>query len=41
MQVEGQVWSAQSVHQEPLFQGAPITVVRVEGVRLIVMADKQ
>ncbi len=40
VQVEGEIWSAQSVHQDTLKKGTLIVVVRVEGVRLIVRADK-
>jgi membrane protein implicated in regulation of membrane protease activity len=40
VQVEGQIWSAQSVHQEVLEEGTSVVVVRVEGVRLIVMTEK-
>ena len=39
VQVEGGIWSAQSVHQEALKKGTSIVVIRVEGVRLIVRAD--
>ncbi len=39
VQVEGQIWSAQSVHQDALKVGTSIIVIRVEGVRLIVRAD--
>ena len=41
VQVEGQIWSAQSLHQELLEKGTSIIVIRVEGVRLIVTADLQ
>lgn len=41
VQVEGQIWSAQSVHQEILEKGTSIVVIRVEGVRLIVTVDLQ
>ena len=41
VQVEGEIWSAQSLHQELLEKGASIIVIRVEGVRLIVTADLQ
>ncbi len=41
VQVEGEIWSAQSLHQELLEKGTSIIVIRVEGVRLIVTADKQ
>jgi membrane protein implicated in regulation of membrane protease activity len=41
VQVEGQIWSAQSVHQELLEKDTSIVVIRVEGVRLIVAAVTQ
>ena len=41
VQVEGEIWSAQSLHQELLEKGTSIIVIRVEGVRLIVTADLQ
>lgn len=40
VQVEGEIWSAQSLHQELLDKGTSIIVIRVEGVRLIVTADR-
>ncbi len=41
VQVEGEIWSAQSLHQELLEKGTSIIVIRVEGVRLIVTAYSQ
>lgn len=41
VQVEGQIWSAQAVCQEALEEGVSVTVVRVEGVRLIVKAENR
>ncbi len=41
VQLDGQVWSAQAVHQQKLSKGTSVIVVRVEGVRLIVMADPE
>jgi membrane protein implicated in regulation of membrane protease activity len=41
VQVDGQIWSAQTVGQETLANGTAIVVIRVEGVRLIVKADSE
>lgn len=38
VRVEGQLWAAQSMHDDVLEKGAPVLVIRVEGVRLIVTA---
>lgn len=38
VRVEGQLWAAQSMHDEVLEKSTPVMVVRVEGVRLIVTA---
>ncbi len=40
VRVEGQLWAAQSMHDELLEKGTLVLVVRVEGVRLIVAARK-
>ncbi len=37
VQLDGQVWSAQSLHNQTLLEGTSVVVVRVEGVRLIVL----
>ncbi len=36
VQLDGQVWSAQSLHNQILAEGTSVIVIRVEGVRLIV-----
>ena len=36
VQLDGQVWSAQSLHNQTLAEGTSVIVMRVEGVRLIV-----
>jgi len=41
VRVDGQLWSAQPLHEESIEKGSTVIVLRVEGVRLIVRNDTQ
>ena len=41
VQLDGQVWSAQSLHNQTLLEGTSVVVIRVDGVRLIVLQSEK